>query len=408
MDILGLLQGQIESLLKQAKEAEAAGQWAKATSLYQKAAVLQRQYADRLAGPDSKKTARERADAWEHYGQVLLVNPPRPRFPGQAPGSPGGPAAEATSHGGEEPGLQALVDSLVVTTSNVKWDDIAGLEDVKREVKMAFALNFVLRPTSASGQPIDLPPWRRILLYGPPGTGKTMLAAAIAGQIPGATFFDANWSRLASKWFGESERIVQLLYQTARERSPSVVFLDEVDAIASDRDSGSESGASKKVLSSLLTALDGIQDKIDSPFVLSFVATNRPWALDAAFFSRFAKAIYVPLPDAPARLAILRLNLQKKGYQVQAEDADLAARTEGYSGRDLSTLCKQIIVDMVYQQNPDLLILVDQGVDALKGSRLKLRAITMADVERAMQQIRPSVSRADVALYQAWRNQMGY
>ena len=417
MDITGMIIRERDDTLKQAREAERLGQFAKAAGLYQKAAMLQRQYADKLGSPTAKAEARASADQLAQRAQTMLTNPPRPRPVVVGPSIPGQPSipigapesgGDQTAMSGDEQALRSTVEGLITKGSHVAWDDIAGLEEAKREVKMAFALAFAEAPTDSHGRKVELFSWQRILLYGPPGTGKTMLAAAVAGQIPGATFFDANWSGLASKWFGESERLIHLLYVTAKERSPSVVFLDEVDAMAANREAGSESGAAKKVLTAFLTALEGVGDKLDPPFVLTFAATNRPWALDAPFLSRMAKAIYIPLPDEAARKHIFRLQLEKKGYEVSADYDDLARLTEGYSGRDLSNVCKQLIVNMVYEQNPHLTEVVDQGIEALKQYHIAIRPVTRADVERALRQVRPTVTPAYVATYDQWRQQMGY
>ncbi len=418
MDITGMIIRERDDTLKAARDAERVGQFAKAAGLYQKAATLQRQYADKLGSPTAKAEARASADQLAARAQTMLTNPPRPRPVVVGPSGPSGmpPApigapdsgGEQTAMSGDEQALRSTVEGLITKGSHVSWDDIAGLEEAKREVKMAFALAFAEAPTDSHGRKVELFSWQRILLYGPPGTGKTMLAAAVAGQIPGATFFDANWSGLASKWFGESERLIQLLYVTAKERSPSVVFLDEVDAMAANRETGSESGAAKKVLTAFLTALEGVSDKLDPPFVLTFAATNRPWSLDAAFLSRMAKAIYIPLPDEAARKHIFALQLERKGYEVSADYDDLARLTDGYSGRDLSNVCKQLIVNMVYEQNPHLTEVVDQGIDALKQYHIVIRPVTKADVERALHQVRPTVTPQNVAMYDQWRQSMGY
>lgn len=404
MDIQGLLRGRIEDTLRQAREAENAGQWEKAAASYQYAALLQRQYASRLTSLPARQAALKRADDWESYAKRLFGGwRPSPLPPHDTPqGEEIARKGEGTSE------LRSLVESLILKGSTTRWEDIAGLDEVKQELKMAFALNFVQMPEGVKREY-----WDRILLYGPPGTGKTMLAAAVAGSIPGATFFNAQWSGLASKWFGETERIIQTLYETARERSPSVVFLDEVDAVASSREEGSTSEASKRALSALLVAVGGLSDKVNKdklepPFVLTFAATNRPWDLDAAFVSRFAKAVYIPLPDHEARKKIFFLKLEKRGYKVNASYDTLARLTEGYSGRDLETLCRQAIVHMIYEQNPRLTELVDKGIEELKKYQLHLRPITQEDIERALKQVRPTVTPEYVMQYNQWRKMMGF
>jgi katanin p60 ATPase-containing subunit A1 len=291
-------------------------------------------------------------------------------------------------------GLAGQIESLI-HESSVSWDDISGLEDTKTEIKLAYGLTFAQKPTG-----VQLEGWRSILLYGPPGTGKTMLAAATSGSLE-ATFFNVSIGGILSKYFGESSKLITELYSTARERAPSVVFLDEFESLSSQR-TGDEAAAERRVLSTLLAELDGLIGKSDDAYVLTIASTNLPWMLDKAILSRFQKQIFVPLPDIPARVAILRGQLETKGFEVEASISEIAERTEGLSGRDLSGLCQEVVNLIVRSLNPEISLLVDEGIDAVRKHTLVLRPITMQDIEVCLKRTRPAVTAADIREYENW------
>ena len=155
-----------------------------------------------------------------------------------------------------------------------------------------------------------------------------MLAAATSGTLE-ATFFNVSIGGILSKYFGESSKLLGQLFQVAREKSPSVIFLDEFEALTSQR-TGDESGSERRILSTILAELDGLSSKDSDAYVLTIASTNLPWTLDQAILSRFQKKVLIPLPDQPAREAILRQHLEKKGFESKEPYAALAALTEGY------------------------------------------------------------------------------
>jgi spastin len=195
--------------------------------------------------------------------------------------------------------LEAQVEADVLAERpTVKWSDIVGLERAKQALQEAVVLP-ALRADLFRG---IRSPDRGILLYGPPGNGKTMLARA-ATAAADATFFAVSASTLASKWHGEGEKLVRALFAAARRRAPAIVFFDEADALLGARAAG-EHDASRRLKTEFLVQMDGAASGADER-VLVLAATNRPQDLDAAVVRRLPKRIYIALPDAAARKAII-------------------------------------------------------------------------------------------------------
>jgi spastin len=194
----------------------------------------------------------------------------------------------------------------------VKWDDVKGLEDVKKIIKETIILP-TIRPDIFKGL---LEPAKGILLYGPPGTGKTMLAKAIATEC-NSTFFNCSASTLTSKWMGEGEKLMKALFVLGRERSPSVIFMDEIDSIMGAR-GGGEHEASRRLKTEFLVQFDGVSS--DSTNMLVLAATNRPQDLDEAALRRLTRRIFMPLPDAPAREALILHKLKDANDEIKEED----------------------------------------------------------------------------------------
>lgn len=295
---------------------------------------------------------------------------------------------ERQSNADDDEQQQSAAIEALIYRSPATWDQIGGLDETKREIKFAYGVALAAKPDGVS-----LPGWRRILFYGPPGTGKTLLAAATSNGLS-ATFFNVKVGSLLSKYFGESSKLISMLFDTARDRADagfSVVFIDEIESLCLPRGEGSESGAERRVLSTLLSELDGLADKGDDHSVLTVSATNAPWDLDDAILSRFQKRVFIPLPDAPARTAILGILIDKAGHRLDMQVSDLVARTDWFSGRDLERLVQQAINLMVVELNGGVPDLVDRGRAHIENYQVKTRALTRQDFDRAFEKIRVDV-----------------
>merc|ERR1712139_751078 len=222
----------------------------------------------------------------------------------------------------------------VVEVPNIKWDDIGGLEDVKRGLQ-----EMVLYPIDhpEKFEKFGMQPSRGVLFYGPPGCGKTLLAKAVASECS-SNFVSIKGPELLTMWFGESEANVRDVFDKARSAAPCVLFFDELDSIGTAR--GSSGGAGDRVMNQLLTEIDGVGVKKNVFFI---GATNRPELLDEALLrpGRLDQLIYIPLPDLPARQGILESTLRKSPIAPNVPLSFVAQKTEGFSGADLAELCQR-------------------------------------------------------------------
>jgi transitional endoplasmic reticulum ATPase len=225
----------------------------------------------------------------------------------------------------------------VVEVPNVSWEDIGGLEDVKREL-----YETVQYPVEHADKflKFGMQPSKGVLFYGPPGCGKTLLAKAIANEC-GANFISIKGPELLTMWFGESEANVRDLFDKARAAAPCILFFDEMDSIAKSRGGGGGgSDAGDRVINQILTEIDGVGAK-KSVFVIG--ATNRPDILDNAVTrpGRLDQLIYIPLPDYASRLSIFNANLRKSPVEPGVDLDKLAKATEGFSGADITEICQR-------------------------------------------------------------------
>ena len=221
----------------------------------------------------------------------------------------------------------------------VKLSDVAGLEEAKEQIKLRLIYPFT-HPELAERYGIK----KRggILLYGPPGTGKTLLARAVAGEID-APFFHVRPADIMSKWVGEAEKNIARLFEEARKYEKAVIFIDEIDALASKRSRANSSTVARRVISQILVELEGLSSAESQGALLFLGATNEPWALDEAILrpGRFDDKIYVPLPDFAARMQILKQNLEGKPLSPSLSLERVASALEGYSGADIRRICEK-------------------------------------------------------------------
>ena len=262
---------------------------------------------------------------------------------------------------------------VMVEVPQVGWDDVGGLEDVKRILKEAVELP--LKNPEAFTR-LGITPPRGILLYGPPGTGKTLIAKAVANESQ-ANFISIKGPEVMSKWVGESEKAVRLIFKKAKQVSPTIVFLDEIDAIAPTRGSGHDSGVTERVVNQLLTSIDGLES-LEGVVVIG--ATNRPDIVDPALLrpGRFDQLVLVGVPDKATRLNILKVHTKKmplKGVNLD----ELADQTEMFVGADIEALCREA------------------GLVALRKDG-NVKIVTMDNFREALKAVRPSAT-ADIIKY---------
>lgn len=326
--------------------------------------------------------------------------------------------------------VAAILADLLLPQSfqRVSFEEIAGLEEAKRLLSEAVVLPALL-PSLFAGSALRLP-WRGILLFGPPGTGKTLLARAVAsllttlpgaqtgGAAVGGAFFSCSAATLVSKWRGDSEKLVKCLFSVARCVAPSVVFLDEVDALVSQRGGGGEHEASRRMKTEFFAQMDGVLSGDADTRVVVLATTNCPWDLDAAVLRRFEKRIYVPLPDAQAREAHFALCLrQLRARDPTAEDDDetrrwaarLAVESQGFSSADIVAACREAAMTPLRRllAQHSLQDLAQALATQPAAAQPAAAEVTPADVSEALRRVRQSVPQASLARFDAWNELYG-
>ncbi len=226
-----------------------------------------------------------------------------------------------------------------VEVPNVKWDDIGGLENAKQELKEV--VEWPLKYPAVFSRLNTKPP-KGILLFGPPGTGKTMLVKAVA-NVTEANFISIKGPELLSKWVGESEKAVREIFRKAKQAAPCIIFLDELDSIAPVRGAGFDSHVTERVVSQLLTAMDGLEELKE---VIIIAATNRPDMVDPALLrpGRLDRLIYIQPPDEEEREKIFDVHLRGKPIGEDVDVEELAKRTDGYVGADIEAIVKEAVM----------------------------------------------------------------
>ncbi|XP_076268278.1 spastin isoform X1 [Rhynchophorus ferrugineus] len=295
---------------------------------------------------------------------------------------------------GVDPKLaQCILDEIVEGGPQIQWDDIVGQETAKQALQEMVILPS-LRPELFTGLRT---PARGLLLFGPPGNGKTLLARAVATECQ-ATFFSISAASLTSKYVGDGEKMVRALFAIARELQPSIIFIDEVDSLLSER-SNNEHEASRRLKTEFLVEFDGLPSNPENERVLVMAATNRPQELDEAALRRFTKRVYVTLPDLETRMRLLKKLLAKQGCSLTAQELKrLATLTEGYSASDLTALAKDAALGPIRELQPEQVKQLDPSA---------VRSITMGDFLDSLKRIRRSVSPQSLVAYEKWSLQYG-
>ncbi|KAF5492901.1 putative AAA domain-containing protein [Colletotrichum fructicola] len=308
--------------------------------------------------------------------------------------------------GVDETAAKQILNEIVVQGDEVHWNDVAGLEIAKNALRETVVYPF-LRPDLFMGL---REPARGMLLFGPPGTGKTMLARAVATESKSA-FFSISASSLTSKYLGESEKLVRALFSLAKALAPSIIFVDEIDSLLSQRSGSGEHEATRRIKTEFLIQWSDLQraaagravdekdvNRGDPNRVLVLAATNLPWAIDEAARRRFVRRQYIPLPEPKTRSTQLRTLLGQQKHGLTDHDIEkLIDLTDGFSGSDITALAKDAAMGPLRSLGEALLTMTMD----------EIRPIGLADFEASLTTIRPSVSKAGLKEYEDWAREFG-
>lgn len=300
-------------------------------------------------------------------------------------------------HGPDSELVDMLEQNILQRDPNVHWSDIADLKDAIQLLQEAVVLP-VYYPGFFRGARKIL---KGILMVGPPGTGKTMLAKAVATECK-TTFFNVSLSTLSSKFRGDSEKLVRLLFEMARFYAPSTIFIDEIDSLGMKRGSDTEHEASRRVKTELFTQMDGITVENEKR-VLVLAATNCPWDIDESLKRRFQKRIYIPLPSQEGREALLNIHLREIERSSDLDIKQIAQKLEGYSGSDIANVCSDACMmgmrrrmsGLCFEELTNLPI---EDIDV---------PVTMKDFEEVIKRVKKSVSTEDLHRFEKWIQQFG-
>ena len=277
----------------------------------------------------------------------------------------------------------SMLREIYVEVPTVKWEDIGGLEEAKQQLKEA--VEWPLKHPEVFDK-MGIRPPKGILLFGPPGTGKTLLAKAAATESQ-ANFIAVKGPEVLSKWVGESEKAVRQIFRRARQVAPTIVFFDEIDAIAPARGFRHDtSGVTDRIVNQMLTEMDGIQPLTN---VVVIAATNRPDILDPALLrpGRFDRLIYVPPPDKKSRLEILKIHTRNVPLADDVDLEKIAEMTEGYTGADLEALVREAVMSALRE-------------------KFEARPVEMKYFLQAMKVVKPSLTKEDIQRYERLGEQL--
>ena len=319
--------------------------------------------------------------------------------------------------GGSDEFKDKISSAILIEKPDIKFSDVAGLNAAKRSLEEAVILPMTM-PQFFVG---ERSPWRGILLYGPPGTGKSFLAKATASEAGGSTFLTVATSDLVSKWLGESEKLIRAMFDTAREKKPAIIFIDEIDSLLSER-TDNDSEASRRIKTEFLIQMDGVGKSMDG--ILLLAATNTPWSLDPAVRRRFEKKIYIPLPDLEARNYLLQNRMKSTPNSLSQENYNqIATMTDGFSGADIKILTREASFvslrnlqaaqyfceyqGMMWPCNADQPGAQQMNWRSIDPAKLHPPLVTVNDFYQALHKVRPSVAPNDLKRYEEWTNVFG-
>uniref|UniRef100_A0A7C3MAG1 AAA family ATPase n=1 Tax=Archaeoglobus fulgidus TaxID=2234 RepID=A0A7C3MAG1_ARCFL len=278
---------------------------------------------------------------------------------------------------------------VLVEVPDVRWEDVGGLEHAKQELMEA--VEWPLKYPEVF-KIANIRPPKGILIFGPPGTGKTLLAKAVANES-NANFISVKGPELLSKWVGESEKHVREMFRKARQVAPCILFFDEIDSLAPRRGGIGDTHVTERVVSQLLTELDGLEELKD---VVVIAATNRPDMIDPALLrpGRLERHIYIPPPGKKERVEIFRIHLRGKPLADDVDIEKLAERTEGYSGADIEAVCREAGMLAIRE-----LIKPGMSREEAREAAKKLK-IENRHFEEALKKIKPSLTKEDIEKYE--------
>ncbi|OCK73780.1 AAA-domain-containing protein [Lepidopterella palustris CBS 459.81] len=316
----------------------------------------------------------------------------------------------------------ALEGAILSETPDVHWDDVAGLDQAKEELQEAVILPIKFPQLFTGTRKAR----KGMLLYGPPGTGKSYLAKAVATEVD-CPLFSISSSDIMSKWLGESEKLVKTLFEMARERKPSIIFIDEIEAIAGSRDNNTPGSEHiNRAKTELLVQMDGVGK--DSNGVLVLAATNLPWMLDSAIRRRFQKRIHIGLPDFKARMRMFEIGVGKTPCNLTNVDfARLAQMSEGFSGSDISIVVQDALMmpvkkihtathyrKVMHGGAEKLTPCTEHDMGAIRmtwrqvpADKLLEPSLLATDFYAVIKKVKPSVSEADIIKAKQWTQEFG-